>query len=343
MFAHLVTLFATIFVFVAAGPPGPVDLHLTTNVSSNVVHLHFGLSIVSLQLNVKTEARFEVLPVNETTNLYHIPLSRIEFAGRTLSGTINVTTVESDWTQVKVSLQAEDRNKENLAVDFVLHKTTLPSFESKSKRTIVRYIGNVFAALSQSVTLSYWLKMERESRTDNQRLCPWIELEHSLETNPKELLHFHSKVDHQCNGKDEMLIKIETASSLWPLANFNLVQHFEFGDNGNEICKVVHPLLQMVITGLWSPQIYQKKLELTSGQLVPAKVEVSLNWLQNKDKHSILVEYGGGRSWLADYLETIRQGLFQFAPWIGVADERFFLLCVTTIVIIGSVLGLRKF
>lgn len=118
-------------------------------------------------------------------------------------------------------------------------------------------------------TLDYQLDMEMQSNlfgSFNPKRCPYIRLNHTLQSDPKEWLYFQSSIEHSCPRISDLRIMIQSKSKYFPMANLDLLQTFNLDTNGNEMMQMIHPIVDAMVTGFWqsigSYSLYQKTLWL---------------------------------------------------------------------------------
>ncbi|OTF69364.1 hypothetical protein BLA29_005853, partial [Euroglyphus maynei] len=133
-------------------------------------------------------------------------------------------------------------------------------------------------------TLDYQLEMEIQSNlfvNFNRKRCPYIRLNHTLQSDPPEWLHFQSTIEHSCPKISDLRIMIQSKSKHFPMANLELLQTFNLDNNGNEMMQMIHPIVDAMVTGFWqsigSYSFYQKTLWL---KMKPWYEHIKLEFIQ---------------------------------------------------------------
>lgn len=230
-----------------------------------------------------------------------------------LSGTLTVTSSEAiqletlssssssfdSWRDLQFQLQQASSN--------LLFVGKLAKSGSPSSDGAISYRCEVSFSVGP-VSGRYHLRLEKQQQPQpgqqpvgkqQQQPCPWISLDHELTTTPEDVLYFHSFIDHICNGSaapansedSQMNIEIVLKSALWPLANFNLNQTFNFGTAGDELMHASHPLFDIAVDGFWnSDSIYSKRLKIHPSAIgahflpfVPSNLKAIFTRIQQTD------------------------------------------------------------
>lgn len=193
-----------------------------------------------------------------------------------LSGTL--TVISSQAIQLENLASTMDSWKD---VQFQLHQESANLLfvgkvekSSPSSDAFVKYQSEISFQIGP-ISGKYHLRLERQGELSEikKQPCPWLSLDHELTTTPEDVFYFHSFIDHICknNGAEnvdsddsQMKIAITLKSAVWPLANFNLNQTFNFGFVGNEVMQASHPLFDIAVDGFWnSDSIYSKTLKIS--------------------------------------------------------------------------------
>lgn len=259
------------------------DVHLTSSpVTEALTKYHLYANVASIEFHLEATANVNTILLNNDTSMIQIPLTEFVYDQLELTGSANITLVNQDWTNFKVHLQ-------HVGNDFLLNiiiDRIAPSVDTKLNQIIN---ASAYFMHKHGITANYQMFLEQD--VQNPKPCPWINLKHKLVTVPSNLLDFESIVDHQCNSnidEDWMNILIKVKSDFWPLANINLVQHFKFGNNGEEWMNTISPLFKLMIKGFWSNVQYYKELQFNGdGVVLPSKVHMTFNRFQSNDSYNV--------------------------------------------------------
>lgn len=136
---------------------------------------------------------------------------------------------------------------------------------------IKRYLAEIHLELLETkIEIDYKLNLTVRTDIDWLRIdfnkCPWIELNHSIETTPIDFLHFNSFIRHDCDRDSSNLeIEIESKSNLWQWTNLSLRQIFLLAPIGSESMRIKSPLFDGSVQGWWNNLAYWKTFKLAMG------------------------------------------------------------------------------
>ncbi|XP_046910722.2 uncharacterized protein LOC124492012 [Dermatophagoides farinae] len=192
------------------------------------------------------------------------------------------TNNDNKWKQIEINAQfVLPVAKGFLPITLI---TWIERVATSDDGHIDHYQAKIKCKFGSFFTLDYQLKMEKQSNlfvNFNRKQCPYIRLNHTLQSDPPEWLYFQSSIEHSCPKISDLRIMIQSKSKRFPLANLELLQTFNLDTNGNEMMQMIHPIIDAMVAGFWqsigSYSIYQKTLWM---KVKPWYEHIKLDYIQ---------------------------------------------------------------